>query len=109
MNPSIGINFIDVDDEQDGKFYPLRTCRNPQATQVTLLLIDDGPGNRHYVSVKSLNRLIGARNNNQAYNCTHCFVRFSSQQALDDHGQFSCQEESTIKKQQQRKSWNDEL
>ena len=69
------------------QFYPIRISKGEYEDHMELLLLGDGDGNRHYVLIKDVNRMLCSvsKHGHKQHFCLHCLHSCVSKEVLEKH------------------------
>ncbi|CAB4022873.1 Gastrula zinc finger [Paramuricea clavata] len=69
------------------QFYPIRISKGEYEDHMELLLLGDGDGNRHYVLIKDVNRMLCSvsKHGHKQHFCLHCLHSCVSEEVLEKH------------------------
>lgn len=83
-------------------FY-ISTYKSSSQRKVDLLLVEnDSTGQKHYVVIKSLSRLLSSgisKDSHKMHFCRHCLSHFPSEARLQEHMELDCQSNDAVKVQ----------
>ena len=87
LNPSISVNVFSLGEQINEICVEYRTLEKGRKHHVNLLLLSNETGQRHYVRITDMSRLIAARtaHNGRSHICYSCLHVFSEAHALKQH------------------------